>query len=110
LAAFYLLSVFIGGLANILAFGLMQMDGLSGIRAWQWIFIIEGLLTMLVAITARFIIIDFPDKSEKTGFLTGEQAEFVKQRIQNDRGDALPDKLTWPIFFHHLSDLKLWAL
>jgi len=109
LAAFYLFSVFIGGLANILAYGLMHMDGLGGVRGWSWIFIIEGLLTMTVAIAAWFIIVDFPDKSEKTGFLTHEQAEFVKRRIENDRGDSVPDRLTWAVLGKHLLDLKLWA-
>jgi len=109
LAAFYLLSVFVGGLANILAFGLMQMEGLSGIRGWRWIFIIEGILTQVVAIAAWFLIIDFPDKAERSGFLDHSQAVFIANRIESDRGDAVPDELTWGKFFHHLKDWKLWT-
>lgn len=41
LAAFYLISVLVGGFSSILAYGLMQMEGLSGIRGWQWIFVSE---------------------------------------------------------------------
>lgn len=40
LGGFYLFSVGIGGLANILAYGLMQMEGVGGLRGWRWIFII----------------------------------------------------------------------
>jgi hypothetical protein len=36
LGGFYLFSVGIGGLANILAYGLMQMEGVGGIRGWRW--------------------------------------------------------------------------
>ncbi|KIX07327.1 uncharacterized protein Z518_01980 [Rhinocladiella mackenziei CBS 650.93] len=108
LAFFYLLSVLVGGFANILAYGLMQMEGVGGQRGWQWIFIIEGLLTVLVAAGAWFVIVDFPDKAEKKGLLTHEQAAFIARRIEVDRGDAVPDPLTWEKFFHHLKDIKLW--
>jgi hypothetical protein len=40
LGGFYLISVGIGGLASILAYGLMQMEGVGGLRGWRWIFII----------------------------------------------------------------------
>jgi len=109
LSGFYLFSVGIGGLASILAYGLMQMEGTAGIRGWQWIFIIEGILTCVVAIAAWFIILDFPDKAEKTGFLTSAEAKTILSRIEEDRGDSAADPLTWPKFFENLKDLKLWA-
>ncbi|KAE8838308.1 hypothetical protein HRS9139_02691 [Pyrenophora teres f. teres] len=77
LGGFYLFSVGIGGVANILAYGLMQMDGTAGVRGWSWIFIIEGIITCVVAILAWFMILDFPDKAEKTGFLTPAEAKAI---------------------------------
>ncbi|KAI9763517.1 MAG: hypothetical protein M1840_000470 [Geoglossum simile] len=110
LAAFYLFSVLVGGFSNILAFGLMQMEGLGGLRGWRWIFIIEGLLTQVVALLAWFLIIDFPDKAhKKKNFLTAEDAEFIKKRINNDRGDAVADMLTLKKLGSHLLDWKLWS-
>ncbi|OAG40778.1 hypothetical protein AYO21_05076 [Fonsecaea monophora] len=109
LAFFYLMSVLVGGFSNILAYGLMQMEGVGGLRGWQWIFIIEGLLTVTVAVIAWFIIIDFPDKAEKKGLLTHEEASFIIRRIEDDRKDAVPDPLTWAKFCHHLKDWKLWV-
>ncbi|KAH7345872.1 phthalate transporter-like protein [Pyrenochaeta sp. MPI-SDFR-AT-0127] len=109
LGGFYLLSVAIGGFANLLAYGLMQMEGLGGLRGWQWIFIIEAIITCIAAILAWFVIIDFPDKAERKGFLTHGEATFILQRIEDDRGDSVADPLTWTKFFHHLSDWKLWA-
>lgn len=71
--------------------------------------IIEGLLTVVVASCAWFIIVDFPDKAERQGLLTEHEASFVKQRLDRDRGDATPDPLTWSKFGRHLQDFKLWA-
>jgi hypothetical protein len=39
LAAFYLFSVNVGGISNILAYGLLHMEGFGGLRGWQWIFV-----------------------------------------------------------------------
>jgi hypothetical protein len=39
LAIFYLLSILAGGFSNILAYGLMQMDGVGNLQGWQWIFV-----------------------------------------------------------------------
>ncbi|KIY02455.1 uncharacterized protein Z520_02594 [Fonsecaea multimorphosa CBS 102226] len=109
LAFFYILSVLVGGFSNILAYGLMQMEGVGGLRGWQWIFIIEGLITTVIAAIAWFIIVDFPDKAKKKGLLTPEQASFIVRRIENDRRDAIPDRLTWAKFCQHLQDWKLWV-
>jgi hypothetical protein len=72
--------------------------------------IIEGVAIQIIAIAAWFIIIDFPDKAHKKGFLTKSDADFMEMRIDEDRGDAVPDALTWRVFGRHLLDLKLWAL
>lgn len=87
----------------------MQMEGVGGIRGWRWIFIIEGSLTCVVAIAAWFIILDFPDKAEKKGFLNHGEAAVILQRIEDDRGDSVADPLTWAKFCHHLTDIRLWA-
>lgn len=56
-----------------------------------------------------FIIIDFPTKSGN--FLKPDEKQFVIDRINNDRGDAVEDKVTASRIFHHLKDWKMyfWA-
>jgi len=111
MAAFYLISVLVGGFSAILAYGLMQMKGLGGLNGWSWIFIIEGILTVVLGIIAWFAIIDFPDKvlANNDGFLTAEEVEIIKARIDRDRDDSMADPLTWGKVGKHLSDFKLWA-
>ncbi|OAL44698.1 MFS general substrate transporter [Pyrenochaeta sp. DS3sAY3a] len=36
------------------------MDGTAGLRGWRWLFIIEGVATIVWAIAAGFILLDFP--------------------------------------------------
>lgn len=42
----------------------MQMDGLSGLRGWQWIFIIEAIPTLLLSFAAYYFLPDFPENSK----------------------------------------------
>lgn len=58
------------------------MDGVGGYAGWRWIFILEGLLTVVVALVAPFAIHDSP---ETASFLTEEERRFVihSLRIQN---------------------------
>jgi len=49
-----------GAFGGILARGISEMNGVGGIAAWAWIFILEGLLSILVSFSAYWIINDYP--------------------------------------------------
>lgn len=36
------------------------MKGLQGLNGWQWIFIIEGIPPLILAITSYFVLADGP--------------------------------------------------
>lgn len=111
LAGFYLLTSLIGGFSSLLAYGLMQMDGIQGLAGWRWILIIEGVITVAIAFLAYLLVIDFPDKllQRRKPFLTTSQVEIIKTRINRDRDDSKADPITRRIVVHHLSDWKLWV-
>ncbi|EAU83784.1 hypothetical protein CC1G_07519 [Coprinopsis cinerea okayama7 len=106
MAAFYLLSVTAGGLSPLLAYGLSLLEGKRNLEGWRWIFIIEGAITLFLGIICFLFIPNFPDENR---FLTKEQTDFVIKRINDDRGDALPDEITFQKVLKHLSDWTLWA-
>lgn len=61
---------------------------------------------MFLGILTFFFIPSFPDQNT---FLTPEQTAMVLKRIDDDRGDALPDPVTFKKFITHLQDWTLWA-
>jgi len=77
-----------------------------GIAGWSWIFIIEGAMTALLGVVIYFFVSDFPHKSS---FLTREQSEFALRRVEEDRGDSVPDKISYDKVLQHLSDWTIWA-
>ncbi|KAF9497771.1 MFS general substrate transporter [Pleurotus eryngii] len=90
-----------------LAGGIAEMAGVGGLRGWQGIFILMGLVTVIAGLCAFAFVQDFPDKNK---FLTAEQTEFVLSRIDKDRSDAEYDHWTLPKFWSYVMDIQLWGL
>ncbi|KAI1141705.1 MFS general substrate transporter [Hypoxylon sp. FL0543] len=109
LATFFMTGSALSAFANIFALGLIQISKThTSYKGWRWIYIIEGVLTSVVAIVSWFIIVDFPD-SHRNKFLTTEEAAFVKARLAGDRGSEEREKVTWPIFVETVTDWKVWS-
>jgi MFS family permease len=110
LAAFYLFSSLVSGISSLLASGIMQMDGLGGVAGWRWIFIIEGIITVVFSVLSYFIIIDFPDKVQKYNrrVFSNAEVEILKSRIRIDHGDTEEDPITLAKIGTHLCDVKIW--
>ncbi|KAF5348638.1 hypothetical protein D9758_006747 [Tetrapyrgos nigripes] len=106
LAAFYLVSILIGGFSAIFAYALSFLAGVGNLGGWSWVFIIEGALTIIFGIVAYLYLPEFPDNND---FLTPEETELVLRRIEIDRADSIPDGITAQKVLLHLSDWKVWA-
>ena len=65
-----------------------------------------GAVTIGLGIIAWFLIVEFPEKNK---FLTPEQTAWVAHRIQIDRGDAIPDKISGSTIKRDARDWKLWV-
>ncbi|KAF4767118.1 hypothetical protein HAV15_009403 [Penicillium sp. str.  len=109
-ATFYLIGSMASGFGGVLAYGLMQMDGLSGIAGWRWIFIIEGLLTCVLGLGSYILLVDFPEQSPKSWkFLNESEASFVIAKIQQDRADASVEPFSMRKYLANCKDSKVWA-
>ncbi|KAI5474718.1 hypothetical protein MNV49_002543 [Pseudohyphozyma bogoriensis] len=73
-----LLGTFSGILSAILAWGITSLDGRGGLTGWQYMFMIEGLIGILVAAWAWFFLPAFPNTAT---FLTLREREFVVARL-----------------------------
>ncbi|EJU06610.1 MFS general substrate transporter [Dacryopinax primogenitus] len=63
-----------GAFSGLLAYGIEHMAGVGGKDGWSWIFILEGLATILVGILAFFVLVDFPVTAK---FLTPEERAYA---------------------------------
>lgn len=59
---------------------------------WQWIFLLEGLPTVLLAVVVLYFLPDFP---ETATFLTPEEKDLTIQRLRIDAGPATETDFSW---------------
>lgn len=109
-AVFYLIGSMASAFAGILAFGLMQMKGLGGLEGWRWIFIIEGIITVLLGVMGYLLIVDFPELASKSwNFLSKKETDFICARIEKDRADVEAPKFNLATYLKTAADLKVWG-
>ncbi|KAF1849892.1 MFS general substrate transporter [Cucurbitaria berberidis CBS 394.84] len=78
-----------GAFGGLLASAIGKMDGVAGYKGWRWIFILEGLLTVLVSFAFFFLLPNFP---EEVKWLTDEERAYVKARLQIDQGASARER------------------
>ncbi|KAL2803131.1 major facilitator superfamily domain-containing protein [Aspergillus granulosus] len=107
---FYLIGCVASALSGILAYGFSQMAPLQGLNGWQWIFIMQGILTFIVGILCMVFVVDFPDKGHNAwGFLNERECAFILRRLNRDRADANPEPFNIVKFLRPALDLKIWG-
>ncbi|KAG7120823.1 MFS-type transporter cnsO like protein [Verticillium longisporum] len=62
---FYCASALSGAFSGLLAAGIAKMDGVGGYEGWRWIFILEGLATVVLGVACFFLLIDTPALSTR---------------------------------------------
>ncbi|GJC86441.1 putative transporter YIL166C [Colletotrichum liriopes] len=75
------------GCSGLLAYGVLHMRDIAGLRGWQWLFILEGTLTVLVGIAFLFL---FPKSTSNpvsilgTRFFNEREARILTERVLRD--------------------------
>ncbi|KAI7891673.1 major facilitator superfamily domain-containing protein [Mucor mucedo] len=67
--------------AGILAYGILQLRGSGGLAGWQWLFLIEGIPTVVVAIIAFFYL---PESPSTWTMFTLEERILAVKRLEED--------------------------
>ncbi|KAK6367074.1 hypothetical protein LTR64_007934 [Lithohypha guttulata] len=109
---FYLIGSLASALSGILAYGIMQMEGASGIRGWRWIFIIEGVITVAFAIIGYLLIVRFPDQERDRPsfkFLNTNECTFIIDKLNRDRADVHTEPFNLKKFLRPALDFEIWG-
>ncbi len=60
---------------------LLGLDGVMGLKGWQWLFIIEGIPSVLLGIVTWFYLTDKPEKAD---WLSAEQKAWLKAKLDSE--------------------------
>lgn len=86
MAIFYSGSLVSGAFGSLIAAGILSgLDGAQGMAAWQWLYIIEGTITVAIGIMVCIILPDFPDTWKK---LSPEMKHIANRRLAIDAAEA----------------------
>ncbi|OOO04040.1 major facilitator superfamily MFS_1 [Aspergillus oryzae] len=92
--------------AGLIAAGIFHgMDNLAGISGWQWLFILQGAVTFLIAVLSIFTL---PDDPLVTRWLTEEERTLAHERIVADTVGARHQTSTFSGLKEAARDPKIW--
>lgn len=101
-----------GAFSGLITAGIKNgLDGARGLRAWRWLFIIEGVITIFVAFCAYLVLPNFP---RTTSWLTEEERQLAVWRLEEDIGEDDWVDSSQQTFLHGMKlafqDIKMYIL
>lgn len=106
-AIFFSAAALAGSFGGLLAAGIAQMGGVGGKPGWAWIFILEGLATIVVGIASYWMVQDFPDEAK---FLSTDDRNRVLRRLRSDQqASASHESFKMRYFWQSVKDYKTWC-
>jgi hypothetical protein len=90
MSIFYSGSLISGAFGNLIAAGILSgLAGDLGLSAWQWLYIIEGCITITIGLLIMFILPDFPDTWRR---LSPEMKRVANRRLAIEAAEADVDE------------------
>ncbi|KAJ9134340.1 Pantothenate transporter liz1 [Pleurostoma richardsiae] len=84
-----------------------SMNGRHGLAGWRWLFIMDGIISIPIAIWGFFAIPDLPHTT-KAFYWTKEDKEYGVERIEKI-GRGAPRPLTWKSIKSVYTNWRLWS-
>jgi sugar phosphate permease len=81
------------------------MSGMAGFGGWRWIFIIEGLATVVLAVASYWLVPDWP---ETAIFLQPHEREMLVRRLAEDSAGAKMNRWDKHTSKRVFGDVKIW--
>lgn len=81
LAVLFTATSLAGAFSGLLATGILHMDGVGGLAGWAWIFILEGILTVVIGVAVAFFL---PSSLHTARYLSPEQRAAMEGLLAPD--------------------------
>ncbi|KAJ6011622.1 hypothetical protein N7451_003034 [Penicillium sp. IBT 35674x] len=107
MAIFFSAAALAGSFGGLLAAAIAKMDGVGGKAGWAWIFILEGLATVVIGVASFWCVYDFPDQAR---FLSEKDRARVIRRLALDaQSSAEHEEFKMSYFWASVKDWKTWT-
>lgn len=92
-----------GAFGGLLGSGLGNIPRVGILQRWRWIFLIEGLITLFIAVAVYWFM---PKDVATASFLTEDERQIALSRIAEENKTKQGDKLSWNVFRKALWNLN----
>jgi len=116
LAWFWGVQSIASAVSGLMASGILQLQGRSGLEGWKWLFIIDGIITLFVAVLTWFYL---PRNATRTkGGIRGFKPWFDERQIQIAVTRVIRDDpakryyetvVTWADVWAAITDIGVWG-
>ncbi|MCM2292646.1 MFS transporter [Allorhizobium sp. BGMRC 0089] len=89
---------------------LLNLDGLMGLKGWQWLFILEGLPTVVLGVICLLILTDKPETAK---WLSDAERQWLVDELRKENGGnagTAKKALGWGSFGVLLRNPYVWAM
>lgn len=94
-----------GAFGGLLAYVLLKMDGVAGYAGWRWVYIIEGIASILIGVVVWF---GLPNDPSNAYFLNDEEKRIMRVRALQRAQYMGSEEFSWAEIFITLRDPKLY--
>ena len=106
--ALFMTSIALAGIIGApLSVSLMQIDGAMGLAGWQWLFLLEGVPSIVVGFVVLFYLDDGPAKAE---WLTDRERRIVVDQLRDAPADSAHHARHTHDIYQALKVGRLWLL
>jgi ACS family tartrate transporter-like MFS transporter len=82
ISALFLAQPIANGLASVASGLLLEMDGILGLKGWQWVFVLEAVPAIILAFVVLGVMTDRPSVAT---WLTGEEKSWLENELEGER-------------------------
>lgn len=97
-----------GIVSGPIAYGTSFLEGRNKLHGWQYLFILEGVPTIVLSIVSYFSLFDTVDQ---VSWLTPEQKALQHKRMMDQEqgdGNGSSSKIGWGTIYKAIADWKTW--
>ncbi|KAL2280780.1 hypothetical protein FJTKL_12292 [Diaporthe vaccinii] len=87
---------------------LAGLDGKNGLVAWRWVFIIDGVITVVVALYGFIFFPDTPYNTQAFYLSAEEKARCVERLVEDGRQETT--NFSWSLFIRAVNSWQLYVL
>ncbi|OAQ78067.1 MFS transporter [Purpureocillium lilacinum] len=95
-----------GAFGGAIAYGVGHMNQVGGMSGWRWLFILEGIPSVISSVFVWFLLPDYP---ETASWLTSDEKEMARRRLVDQGSHGSGKSLTWKEAKETLLEWRLWV-